>query len=145
MVAKSRCISEPSDDGAHVPSAAPDLNLAEYAQGYLRKLLYEFCGGSWSGSATRKMEMMTAVVNTLNSNKKYWKSLYAMPRLGVPRCSCSKGWSHILAITGMVKVNHLHFWLLSVRHIDIPYWELVRRCICHFVTTVWGFVFGECD
>ncbi len=72
------CNCDPTNDGCHVPSASPQLNLAEYAQGYLRKLLYDYCGGRWSGSPKSKMRMMQQCINNLNENKQYFKKLYLM-------------------------------------------------------------------
>lgn len=70
------CRCEPSDGGRQVPPASPQLNLSEYGQGYIRKLLFDHCDGSWTGNVESKMDKLRYVVQELNKDKSYFKKLY---------------------------------------------------------------------
>lgn len=70
------CRCEPSDEGRQVPPASPQLNLSEYGQGYVRKLLFDSCDGEWSGNVQSKMVKLREVIESLNSDKAYFKRLY---------------------------------------------------------------------
>lgn len=72
------CHCAPTNEGCHVPPASPQLNLSEYGQGYLRKLVFDHCGGAWSGNPQSKMDIVTLCVNELSKNKDYFKKLYGM-------------------------------------------------------------------
>ena len=65
--------------GQFVPSAAPDLNLIEMANGYLRQLVWEECSEGreeWKGSVAKKMEVVKRCTNTMNQKRSYWWKLY---------------------------------------------------------------------
>jgi len=73
------CPCPPTDRGKHVPSASPELNLAENAQGYVRQLINDACkfgDEEWRGSVKKKMAVVMRIVNKLNDNGRYWKKLH---------------------------------------------------------------------
>ena len=72
--------------GDIVPSASPELNLAESAQGYLRQLVSDALrvgGQRWRGNVAHKMTIVRDVIIALDADKGYWKRLFASVK---PRC-----------------------------------------------------------
>ena len=66
-------------EGDIVPSASPELNLAENAQGYLRQLVRrKIVVGDcvWAGRVPGKMEIVEATILELDANKSYWEHLF---------------------------------------------------------------------
>ena len=65
-------------EGDIVPSASPELNLAESAQGYLRRLVRRkvLAGRRWSGRVSNKMAIVGDVVQALDRDKRYWIKLF---------------------------------------------------------------------
>ena len=63
-----------------VPSASPDLNLDENANGRLRSIWQQQCGRngplSWSGGRKRRMRVIDECVKILDSEKAFFKKLY---------------------------------------------------------------------
>ena len=72
--------------GGVVPSASPELNLAENAQGYLKELVKERIRNGeveWRGNAKKKMAVLEEEIEQLNKKKSYWRALFAD---NAPRC-----------------------------------------------------------
>jgi len=62
-----------------VASSSPDLNLAEYGQGMLRKLLNDAIRDGkeeWRGNAKKKMAVVKRLVEQLNTKKWWFQRLY---------------------------------------------------------------------
>ena len=88
------CRCAATDNGKQVPSSSPDLNLAEYAQGMLRKMLNDAIrDGSevWRGSVKKKMQVIMRLVNQLNGNKAFFKKLWAGHPARLQKCLATDG------------------------------------------------------
>lgn len=81
MVAKKNCDcnADGSLTGQFVPAAAPDLNLIEYLNGYLRQVLWEACQEGeeeWRGSPKKKKMVIRRMINKVNKKASFFRSLY---------------------------------------------------------------------
>lgn len=80
------CLECECDDGFPqmlVPSASPELNLAENAQAELLRRLNEHLRDTetrWLGSPKKKMVMLEKIINDLDADKQYWHNLYGSLR-----------------------------------------------------------------
>jgi len=66
-----------------VPSASPELNLAENAQAELLRRLNNHLRDTktrWSGSVSTKMKMLKDIIMELDADKTYWSRLYGSLR-----------------------------------------------------------------
>lgn len=82
MVAKSKCDCD-FGVGKFVPSASPDVNIIEMANGYLRQLLWRKVDSGevkWSGSVKTKMAIIAEIITELNDDNAYFRRLYASLR-----------------------------------------------------------------
>ena len=79
MVPKKKCCCEPTNNGKHVASSSPELNLAEFGQGMVRSMLFNEvkCENEvWRGNAKKKMAVVMRVINKLNENKLFFQKLW---------------------------------------------------------------------
>ncbi len=73
------CDCKCDEDEVMVPSVSPELNLAESAQGELRRRLTTYLkdsGKQWRGSTKTRLDILRFVIESLHKEKKYWKALY---------------------------------------------------------------------
>jgi len=79
MVPKKICDCQPELKGRFVPSAAPDDNLIENVNGYLRQTLWQMCQSGeeeWKGSVETKMNIIRRAINKINNDRSYFWRLY---------------------------------------------------------------------
>ena len=81
MVPKKVCDCNADDSltGKFVPSAAPDLNLIEYLNGYLRQVLWEMVQSGeeeWKGNPKKKIEVLKRAMNRVNEKASFFRHLY---------------------------------------------------------------------
>ena len=72
------CIIDDEEE-VMVPTASPELNLAESAQGELRRRMRIYLAQNnkqWRGSTKTKMALLRAVIEKLHTDKRYWKALF---------------------------------------------------------------------
>ena len=76
---KKICDCQPELKGRFVPSAAPDDNLIENVNGYLRQTLWQMCQSGeeeWKGSVETKMNIIRRAINKINNDRSYFWRLY---------------------------------------------------------------------
>lgn len=96
MVAKKVCECKVADD-AIVPSASPELNLAENAQGYLRQLVADRVRSGdveWRGKVANKMAIVEGEIKRLHRNKRYWQTLFNSNKTRCQDVKNSRGGIH---------------------------------------------------
>jgi len=77
----SNCTCNTQFPSVLVPSASPEMNLAESAQAELLRRLTEQLRSSsdstrWKGSVKKKMLMLETIITELNDDTMYWQKLY---------------------------------------------------------------------
>lgn len=84
MVPKKLCDCEPELRGRFVAAAAPDDNLIENVNGYLRQTLWKMVQSGeeeWKGSVANKMMIIRRAINKINENRSYFWRLFRSHRV----------------------------------------------------------------